>query len=278
MDIQQIPRADLLDILFDGRNKAYGAYDLRKSYNNRLGRSILTTLAICLLLFIGYTVAGKTHPAVSRAAIPEIDLTPVDLSQPKKELPLPIPKPAPATPPAPTLRMVTTRIVPDVEVKPQDQPQPAVVPDNFRIGTTTNLIATGDDVERPISSDNGNGLNTGLINKPVTKDNEEEGIQEFVQIESSYKGGTAAWQRFLLKNFRPPEATGDESGNVTVVVRFIVDKEGNVSDVEPISGPAALQKEAVRVIRLSGKWEPAIQNGRKVKSYKMQPITVHWEN
>jgi protein TonB len=65
---------------------------------------------------------------------------------------------------------------------------------------------------------------------------------------------------------------------VTVVVRFIVDKEGNVSDVEAISGPAPLQKEAVRVIRLSGKWEPAIQNGRKVKSYKKQPITVHWEN
>jgi protein TonB len=65
---------------------------------------------------------------------------------------------------------------------------------------------------------------------------------------------------------------------VTVVVQFIVDKEGNVSDVEALSGPAPLQKEAIRVIRLSGKWEPAIQNGRPVRSYKKQPITVHWEN
>ncbi|HLZ86252.1 MAG TPA: hypothetical protein VKQ52_03380, partial [Puia sp.] len=70
MDIQQIPQADLLDILFEGRNKDYGAYDLRKSYNSRLNRSILSTLAICLLLFIGYTVAGKTHHTISRQAIP----------------------------------------------------------------------------------------------------------------------------------------------------------------------------------------------------------------
>lgn len=275
MDIQQIPRADLLDILFEGRNKDYGAYPLRKSYNNRLGRAIGITLALCLLLIIGYTVAGKTHRSILRGPVIEID--PIDIPLAKKELPVVIPRPARATPPAPTLRIVTTRIVPDDQVTAKDQPPPAVVPDNFRIGTTTNLTATGDDLVRPLSDGNGNGPATGLINQPVAKDNDDD-VAEIVQIESSYKGGMAAWQRFLLKNFRPPEASDDESGNVTVVVRFIVDKEGNVSDVEAISGPAALQKEAVRVIRLSGKWEPAIQNGHKVKSYKTQPIIVHWEH
>jgi len=58
------------------------------------------------------------------------------------------------------------------------------------------------------------------------------------------------------------------------MVQFVVDKEGNVSDVQAVEGPEALRAEAVRVIKKSGKWTPAIQNGRKVNSYKIQPITV----
>ena len=86
----------------------------------------------------------------------------------------------------------------------------------------------------------------------------------------------AAWQRFLQKNFCVPEAamTADQPVTVTVMVRFIVDTAGNVSDAEALSGPDPLRQEAVRVIRKSGQWVPAIQNGRKVKSYKRQPITV----
>jgi protein TonB len=65
----------------------------------------------------------------------------------------------------------------------------------------------------------------------------------------------------------------------TVVVQFIVDKEGNVSDVSAISGPSegGLRDEAVRVIKKSGKWTPAVQNGRQVKSYKKQPIVFKLE-
>ncbi len=57
-----------------------------------------------------------------------------------------------------------------------------------------------------------------------------------------------------------------------VVVRFIVDKEGVVSSVEAVSGPPELRDAAVRVIKKSGAWTPAVQNGRKVKSYKSQPV------
>jgi protein TonB len=63
-------------------------------------------------------------------------------------------------------------------------------------------------------------------------------------------------------------------------VQFIVDMEGKVSNVEAISGPetGGLREEAVNVIKKSGRWEPAIQNGRKVKSYKKQPITFRLAN
>lgn len=162
-------------------------------------------------------------------------------------------------------------------MRPDDKPQPAVVPDNFKIDVNTDLTAHGADVVRSL----GDGPGGNLVNAPAKSDDidaDDDRIFRKVEIESTYRAGMAAWQRFLLKNFRVPDADDAETGDATVVVQFIVDKEGNVSDVVALSGPADLQKEAVRVIRLSGKWEPAIQNGRPVRSYKKQPITAHRES
>jgi protein TonB len=74
----------------------------------------------------------------------------------------------------------------------------------------------------------------------------------------------------------PDEAVSAEVQG-QVVVRFIVDKEGAVSDVEAVSGPNELRDAAVAVIKRSGKWNPAVQNGRKVKSYKSQPVNFKLE-
>jgi outer membrane biosynthesis protein TonB len=97
--------------------------------------------------------------------------------------------------------------------------------------------------------------------------------------EAEYPGGAAAWQRYLNKNMRFPEDSIDEEMQFSVVVKFVVDEEGNVSDAEAISGSKALGAEAVRVIKQSGKWIPAKQlgNGRFVKSFKKQPIIIHVE-
>jgi len=111
------------------------------------------------------------------------------------------------------------------------------------------------------------------------KHNDDDGtIFRSVEIESTYPAGMQAWLRFLSKNFRvPEEAISTETGG-TVIVQFVVDKDGNVSDVQAVEGPEVLRAEAVRVIKKSGKWMPAIQNGRKVNSYKRQPIVVKLEN
>lgn len=277
MDIQQIPQADLLDILFEGRNKDYGAYDLRKSYNRRLQRAIAVMLAICLFLFIGFTVAGKSGH--SRPLIPVIDcpITPIEPVAIKKDPPLPVPKPHLVTLPAPTIRVVTPRIVPDDDVRPEDKSQPDIIPDKARIDVTTNGDAKGDDAVRPLSD--GNGPAGNLVEPPAkTGEAEDNTIFRKVEIESEFEGGPAAWIRFVSKNFRVPEMAEGDGGCATVRVQFIVDKEGNVSEVKALDGPEALQNEAIRVIRLSKKWKPAIQNGRPVNSYKIQPITIRWEN
>jgi periplasmic protein TonB len=98
-----------------------------------------------------------------------------------------------------------------------------------------------------------------------------------VEIESDYPGGFNAWKRFLERNLRFSQEAIDNQIQGTVVVQFIVDRDGNISDVQAISGPPEHYAEAVRVIKKSGKWTPAIQNGRQVKSFKKQPIVFRFE-
>ncbi len=95
-----------------------------------------------------------------------------------------------------------------------------------------------------------------------------------VEIEAEYPGGAAAWQRFLNRNLRYPQEAIDNEISGSVVVQFVVDEEGNVSNVEKVNGPESLGAEAVRVIRKSGKWTPAVQGGRCVRSLKKQPFII----
>jgi protein TonB len=95
-----------------------------------------------------------------------------------------------------------------------------------------------------------------------------------VEIEAAYPGGLPAWQKFLSKNLRYPDDAINNEIQGTVIVQFIVDKEGNISSVAAVSGPlkGGLKEEAVRIIKISGKWVPAVQDGHQVKSYKKQPL------
>ncbi|MBE7173933.1 MAG: TonB family protein [Williamsia sp.] len=94
-----------------------------------------------------------------------------------------------------------------------------------------------------------------------------------VEIEAGFPGGASAWARYLNKNFHYPNEAQAKEIQGTVIVQFIVEVDGSVSDVKALSGPeGGLKEEAVRVIKASGNWEPAIQNGHKVASFKKQPV------
>ena len=102
-------------------------------------------------------------------------------------------------------------------------------------------------------------------------------IYKKVEIESEYPGGQGAWQKFLSTNLHYPDAAVDKEIQGDVLLEFIVDKEGNVSDVKAISGPDELKSESVRVLVASGKWTPAMNHGKKVICYKRQPIKYRLE-
>ena len=89
-----------------------------------------------------------------------------------------------------------------------------------------------------------------------------------------YKGGDTAWIQFLNKNLNYPQEAMDKEQQGTIMVQFIVETDGKISDIKAITSPAkSLVKEAIRIVQLSdGNWEPAIQNGVKVRCYAKRPI------
>lgn len=273
MQVEKILTADYLDIIFDGRNKDYGAYDLRKTYNKTLMKAMSFSILLILLCVTCYVFSNRFSEKISSTPTdPVVKLTEVVLT-PKVE-PLLLPRPKTQAAPVTTITNSVPLIV-NTDVTPQDQPPTLEQLTDSRIGSV-NVEGTSD------VAINSGPVNDGrdIVTAPKKEMDNYEGIFNKVEIESSYPGGSGAWTRYLNKTFRYPGKAVDENIQGMVIVQFIVDKDGNVSEVEAILGPAegGLREEAVRVILKSGKWEPAIQNGRKVKSYKKQPITFRLES
>ena len=98
-----------------------------------------------------------------------------------------------------------------------------------------------------------------------------------VEVEAEYPGGQAAWATYLNKNLHYPDEAVNHEIQGDVILQFAVDKLGNVSEVEVVSGPNELRNEAIKAIMKSGKWIPAVQNGHIVKSFRIQPIKFRLE-
>jgi protein TonB len=107
-----------------------------------------------------------------------------------------------------------------------------------------------------------------------------------VEVEAQFPGGEMAWRNYLMKNLNVTNAekdvkypVGKNSFFVTIIVKFIVDKEGNISAAEAENKDAdpSCIAEAIRVIKMSPKWIPARQNKRVVNAYRRQPISFSFQ-
>ena len=97
-----------------------------------------------------------------------------------------------------------------------------------------------------------------------------------VEEDAYFPGGDNAWIRFLSTNINSmvPVKKGAPAGTYTVIVRFIVTKDGSVADIQPLTDYGyGMEAEAMRVIAKSPKWIPAVQNKRKVNAYRQRPLT-----
>src|ERR1700742_548547 len=274
MEVNKILNADILDIIFEGKNKEYGAYELRKTYNKRILKAIGGTAIVILLLFIGYFLSNLNGSGKKdKPVVEDVQLTQVQ--EEKKNEPPPPPPPKVEPPKVEIAKFTPPKIVKDNEVKEEEKPPEQEKLEDTKIGTVNQEGIKDEGIAAPPVSDAGKGV----VEAPKKDDEDYDKTFTKVEIESEYPGGAAAWLRYLNKNFRYPDDAVNNEIQGTVVVQFIVDKEGNVSDVQAISGPESggLREEAVRVIKKSGKWTPAVQNGRQVKSYKKQPIVFKLE-
>jgi protein TonB len=268
MEMGKILSADVLDIIFDQRNKEYGAYDLRKNYQRRLTKSLAVTLLVVVLLCLTYILLGSMKKGPGEAVVVH-DLALEKIPEKEKPLEKIPPVPQKIIPPQ-EIRVLksTPPVIVKGEVPDDEKPPLNDDLDNAKIGTV-NSAGNDDDgaIRPPVNEKN------GVVDAPKNNNDDDAKIFTAVEIESKYPGGVPAWSAFLYRRLAYPPEASDAGIQGTVIVRFIVDKEGNVSEVEAISGPEELLSSAVSVIKKSGRWEPAIQNGRKVNSYKKQPIT-----
>ena len=273
LDINKILSADVLDIIFEGRNKDYGAYELRKTYNKRLTTALLVMAAVLAIVFISVLVANfiDANSNSKQMVVQDVQLEEVKQEQKKDEPPPPPPPPKQEPPKVEMAKFTPPKIVKDEEVKEEEKPPEQEKLEDTKIGTSNQEGIKDEGIVAPV--DNGKGV----VEQPKKVEEDWDKTFTKVEIESDYPGGQGAWLRYLQKNLQYPQDAIDNEIQGTVTVQFIVDKEGAVSDVEAISGPNELRGEAIRVIKKSGKWEPAVQNGRKVKSYKKQPITFRLE-
>ena len=265
MDAANILSADVLDIIFDARNKEYGAYDLRKNYRRRLMKAVITMFLAVVLLLVAYLLMATIKPKPKGTVdVKDVELTNVNdkkkveliqLIQPPKQIDQPKVR---------TIKDMVPLIVKD-DV-PTDVPEQKDV-DDAKIGNANVDGKADDGIQGPPVDEK-----TGVVEAPKKQDDDDLPFTR-VEIESRYPGGMTAWSAYLNRNLTFPQEAVDAEVQGTVTIQFIVDTDGNVSDVTAISGPQELRAAAIAVIKKSGKWEPAIQNGRKVKSYKKQPIT-----
>jgi periplasmic protein TonB len=283
MDAKKILSSDLLDIIFEGKNKAYGAYQLRRTYTKRVIISIACVLGLIVVVFGGSAVFGKKKKVKASVLVEDVKMAKVDIKTPpppKKDAPKPAPTKQNKNPAKLEVKKVTPpKIVPDQQFKEENKVHKVEEVVDTKIGTFEQKGIKTDVVAPPVkvNGPGGSGFGRPDVGEGTgqTKGDADDNTPfTTVQVEAKYKGN---WRSFLERSLRAdvPQENGAPAGrNYTVIVSFIVDKDGTVSQVKAENDPGyGTAQEAVRVIKSSGKWVPAIQNGRNVVYRQRQQIT-----
>ncbi len=267
METNKILAADFLDIIFDGKNKAYGAYQLRKSYKKTLSKALVITGSALLLAFGGTVLANIISGNDSNR---KFDTVETIMTQVNTDVPLPPPPPQPVQT---KIDIKQVRFTPPVITRDEDVKPEEIIKDIDPDATISN---------KDVKSENSNPIVQAPIDETDTKvveikkpDN-ENAIFTSVQIEAGFPGGQDAWLSYLRStlNAGTPVDNGASAGKYTVIVKFVVSKDGSVSDVKCENDPGfGMCAEAERVIKKTKNWTPAVQNGQHVNAYRRQPIT-----
>lgn len=270
MKPDMILQSDMLDILFEGRNKDYGAYSLRRDYNGRLMKALYAMLLLVLLFFGGYYGLNGTETNKDESLVvcnfPVVELSAVYQEEP------PLPKPLQQPPKkVATIKNAVPVIVPDNKKADPPPPVEELVKENAAIGTVTqDGEAPVEAVSPPPAAAATGGSGTAPATPPPV---EAERVLPVAEKMPEFPGGQEALRRFLGRHLRVPEEVIEPGQRVKVPVRFIVSKDGQLSGVEFMAtADEAFKKEILRVVAKMPRWTPGSQGGRAVSVYCMIPI------
>jgi periplasmic protein TonB len=254
------------DIVFENRNKDYGAFSLRRLSNNRH--------SIALIIAILFFLIGTTAPVIIKKIVPERKerdvsvrtLSDINLDKPKEKVDEMLKELPPPPPLKNVIKFTAPVIKPDEEVAEEEEPktQAEVVESKAAIGN--------------IDFDKGTDDPTAAMpDEMPTEDQQivgEEG-QVFLMAEQmpEFPGGEREMLNYLNSNIKYPQMARESGIQGTVFVKFVVEKNGSVSNVEILRGiGGGCDEEALRVIKNMPKWNPGKQNGLAVRVYFNIPM------
>lgn len=255
--------ASLLELVFEGRNKSYGAYVLRRDYSQRLGLSLgimlSAVLALCIWMKVrsGSDLSNASNVTDTREWM---KFTEVEVKPPQPELPKP--KQIDARPA--TSQVATQKFTSSIDIKPEvKDPMPSN--DDLKTAAVSTVTRGGEDpgnVVRPVEP----------IEQPGTGDgNGSPFIADERQPE--FPGGEMALRNFLASHLQTPGSL-EEGDRRTVRVRFTVMVDGRIDQVLiETSGGQEFDREVVRVCKRMPRWVPGSQNGQRVPVQYVLPVT-----
>ncbi|HVB02981.1 MAG TPA: TonB family protein [Chitinophagaceae bacterium] len=269
MEANKILSADFLDILFEGKNKEYGAYQLRKEYDRRIRNATLIMVIAFILLAIGIilrTYLNRDELLHPKKPIADINLESVNL----KNTPPPLPPPPPPPQPPKLMSAIkyTTPVVVKNEVKPEEQPPNMDQIKNLAI-STKNIAGSANGID-PNLVDQGTGV---VASEPANH------VFRSVEQMPEFPGGDDALLRYLSDHIRYPAVARENGIQGTVFLEFVVNADGSIQNVKVISNPigGGCEDEAMRVVKGMPRWRPGRQNGQAVRVFFHLPVRFRLE-
>jgi periplasmic protein TonB len=271
MQNHQEKPATLEDIIFQNRNKSYGAYSLRTDYQNVIKKSLLIGISIFGLAVLTPMIWAK----VDNGRIIDVIASPQDLvippppekiEQPKIETPPPVE-------PDPIVRSQMRFVEPEIV---DDSKQTELPPDQDDLNKAVNIGTENvEGKDEPIPTEDPDALKATQPDMPVAIETEEKD-KIFLSVEQNpeFAGGMNALLKFLQKNLRYPTPAVNANVMGKVYMQFVVGQDGNISKVDVIKGIGfGCDEEAQRVVKLMPKWSPGRQSGRAVSVKFTLPIS-----
>jgi protein TonB len=260
-------KAEWLDLVFDHRNKAYGAYELRKNYGQTMVKAMgLSFIAVALFIAASFVFRVKPQPVYK---FTPIDLKKVDIAPPVEVKPKKAEAPKSVDPPAPAVQVKTTAIPSRVVPDDQRTVDPPVISDIQGAIGPANVDGPDKGVQNQMDQGKASGGGSGL----APSDETIHSTGEVLEVMPEPVGGAAAWAKFLQKNLRFPAVAQENGVSGRVILSFVIEKDGSLSNiVVDRKAGYGFDEEATRVLKLAKAWKPGIQNGQAVRVKYTIPI------